>query len=130
MKIVLDTEKCSGCRICELVCSAYHEGVFSPQKTHIKIIDHYTLTGREKGIKSCNLCAGCVDVCPVNAITINGKWLTIDEDLCSGCGQCVDACPERVIFLNSTGVAAVPDFCEGNPSCVQWCPRQALSLEE
>ncbi len=130
MKLILDKEKCIGCKICELVCSAKHQGVFNPQKAHLKITDSYTKTGREQEMKTCTLCKDCIASCPVEAITFNGNWLVIDDGLCTGCGQCVDACPEGAIYLNSGGIAAVPDFCEGAPLCVEWCPRQAIRKEE
>ena len=130
MKLILDTEKCTGCKICELVCSAKHQGVFNPQKAHLIIIDNYTQTGREKGLKTCTLCMSCVKSCPVEAIAFNGKWLVVDDGLCTGCGQCADACPEGIIHLSSGGIAAVPDFCKGTPSCVEWCPHQAIRMEE
>jgi carbon-monoxide dehydrogenase iron sulfur subunit len=130
MKLLLDKEKCTGCKICELVCSAKHQGVFSPQKTHLKIIDHYTPNGRNKGLRSCTLCLSCVETCPEEAVSFNGKWLVIDNELCIGCGQCISACPEGVIYLDSNNIAAVPDFCEGSPSCVEWCPKGAIQQEE
>jgi carbon-monoxide dehydrogenase iron sulfur subunit len=129
MKLILDTEKCNGCKICELACSATHQGVFNPGKAHLKIIVASERTV-EKQLKSCTLCLDCVKSCPAEAIFFNGKWLDVDSELCSGCGQCIDACPEGVIYLNNDGKAAVPDFCQGSPSCIDWCPHQALSQKE
>jgi carbon-monoxide dehydrogenase iron sulfur subunit len=130
MKLTLDASKCTGCKICELACSAKHQGVFNPVKSHLNITDVETQAGREKRLKSCTLCLTCVSNCPVEAIAFNGKWLNIDSEICIGCGQCVDDCPPGVIYLNNDGKASVPDFCEGNPSCVEWCPHQALGKEE
>jgi carbon-monoxide dehydrogenase iron sulfur subunit len=130
MKLILDTEKCTGCKICELACSAKHQGVFNPRKAHLRIINKYTQTGREKEFKTCVLCMNCLEGCLVGAITFNGKWLVVDDSVCTGCSQCVDSCPEGVIYLNGNGIASVPDFCEGTPLCVEWCPRQAIRQEE
>jgi carbon-monoxide dehydrogenase iron sulfur subunit len=130
MKLILDTEKCTGCKICELACSATHQGVFNPAKAHLKIIVAGEKTKRGKQLNSCTLCLACVENCPVEAISFNGRWLVVNDELCSGCGQCVDVCPEGVIYLNNDGKAAVPDFCQGNPSCIDWCPHQALSQKE
>jgi carbon-monoxide dehydrogenase iron sulfur subunit len=130
MKLILDTEKCTGCKICELVCSANHQGVFNPQKAHLKIIDNYITAGREIGLKTCTLCMSCVKSCPVEAISYNSKWLVVSGELCNGCGQCISVCPEGIIYLNNEGIAAVPDFCEGNPYCIEWCPHQAIRKEE
>lgn len=129
MKLIFDTGKCTGCKICELACSAKHEGVFNPRKARLKIIDRYIETGRETKLKSCTLCMECVETCPTEAIISNGKWLTLDEELCTSCGICVDACPEGLIYMKSDDLPAIPDFCQGNPYCIEWCPQKCLILE-
>lgn len=129
MKLVLDSEKCTGCKLCELACSAKREGVFNPNKARLKIIDRYIETGRETKLKSCTLCLLCVEACPVEAITSNNKWLSLDDELCTGCEVCVDTCPEGVIHMKSDGLPAIPDLCQGNPYCVEWCPQQCLTVE-
>lgn len=129
MKLVLEPEKCTGCKLCELACSAKNESVFNPRKARLKIINRYIEEGREVEGKFCTLCKKCLEVCPTEAITFNGKWLTVDDELCSGCGECVDACPEGIIFLNDEDKAAICNLCEGTPYCVEWCPRKCLKLE-
>lgn len=110
--------------MCELICSAVHQGIFNPRESHITI-----LRGENKTINVCTLCLSCVSSCVTEAITFNGKWLTVDRDSCISCGNCVDECPEGVIYLDNEGKAAVPDFCQGNPSCVEWCPHHAISVQ-
>ena len=39
----------------------------------------------------CTLCAECVDDCPLNAISINGRANT-DRTLCDNCGICAEVC--------------------------------------
>ena len=36
-KLNVNTEKCYGCRFCELACSYHHGGVFSPELSSIRI---------------------------------------------------------------------------------------------
>ena len=40
----------------------------------------------------CILCENCLPVCPQNAITVNGKVVAIDRDLCDNCGRCTAVC--------------------------------------
>ena len=37
LSILTDAKVCVGCRICELVCSFHHNGVFSPDASSIKV---------------------------------------------------------------------------------------------
>lgn len=46
---------------------------------------------------TCTGCGACVDVCPVEAIKVNG--VADISDACVDCGQCVDACPVKAITL-------------------------------
>lgn len=46
----------------------------------------------------CTACGSCVEVCPVEAITLE-EVAVINPDLCIDCGVCVDECPEGAISL-------------------------------
>jgi Fe-S-cluster-containing hydrogenase component 2 len=43
-------------------------------------------------------CEGCVEVCPVEALT-RGNLLELDAEKCISCGVCVDACKHGAITL-------------------------------
>lgn len=47
----------------------------------------------------CTGCGLCVDVCPVEAITLENDKAKVDPDKCTDCGQCVDECPNEAISL-------------------------------
>lgn len=47
---------------------------------------------------TCISCGACVDVCPVDAISMEDKAV-IDADTCTECGVCVDECPVDAISL-------------------------------
>jgi len=51
------------------------------------------------GIEKCTGCGDCVEVCPVEAISLNDDKAVIDEDTCTECGLCVDECPNDAISL-------------------------------
>jgi len=48
--------------------------------------------------EKCTGCGICEDVCPANAITVNGQAL-VQPELCTGCGLCVGECPNNAIIL-------------------------------
>lgn len=48
----------------------------------------------------CIGCCTCVDVCPVNAISIENGKAKIDEKKCIKCGTCMAVCPVNAINNN------------------------------
>jgi ferredoxin len=48
----------------------------------------------------CTSCESCVEVCPTEAITLNGDDIAVvDPDLCSDCEECVEECPTEAISM-------------------------------
>jgi len=54
---------------------------------------------RETDREACTGCGQCVDVCPVDAITMEGDYPAVDNDWCIGCGVCMRPCPTSAIVL-------------------------------
>lgn len=50
------------------------------------------------GCNDGNCCEGCVEACPVQAITRKDK-VEIDKKTCILCGACVNACSKKAISL-------------------------------
>lgn len=45
----------------------------------------------------CNGDGECVEVCPLDAITIQDAVAVVDQETCGDCGACVDVCPTEAI---------------------------------
>ena len=131
------SEKCSGCRICQLMCSMIHgEGAFNPKRALLRVeinrrpgIDT-AISDIDKPIP-CLQCepAPCAESCPEDAFQWDEAleiW-KINHDLCTACGACVDVCPYDVIVM-SDDMAMKCDLCLGDPTCVQYCPTGALDI--
>jgi Fe-S-cluster-containing hydrogenase component 2 len=130
--IVCDPELCTGCRICEFVCSAAKVGAFYPELSRIR-----TAHPEPTLVMSvaCRLCQDppCVAVCPRQALSVNGDNGTVllDKVRCVGCGWCIEACDFGAIALDpSTKTVVICDLCSElpQPKCVELCPKGALSL--
>jgi pyruvate formate lyase activating enzyme len=48
----------------------------------------------------CIKCGNCVEVCPVNAITLTPDGTVTDPDLCKICGKCAEACPTKAMEMS------------------------------
>jgi NAD-dependent dihydropyrimidine dehydrogenase PreA subunit len=51
-------------------------------------------------LDKCEGTAECVEVCPLDAITVDDGKATVDEDTCGDCGACVDVCPTEAITVD------------------------------
>ena len=50
--------------------------------------------------EKCTGCESCVEVCPVEAISMKDGKAVVDADECIDCGQCVDECPTEAIAMD------------------------------
>jgi len=51
-------------------------------------------------VDACIGCGNCVNVCPVNAISLKNDVACIDGDKCIGCASCIAVCPNHAIDVN------------------------------
>ena len=131
--LYVDHEKCTGCRLCELVCSVSHDGVSNPTRSRIRV-----LKWEAEGIyipMTCQQCqdAPCLNVCPVKAISqdeVLGR-VAVDYDTCIGCRSCVSVCPFGAMSFNTTDRRVLKcDVCDGDPQCVRFCDVKAVDFVE
>ncbi|MFP4483078.1 MAG: TIGR04076 family protein [Thermovirgaceae bacterium] len=131
MRLVADPGVCSGCRACELACSAAHGGAYSPELSRIRITSDEKMCTDIPTV--CHQCgsAPCVKVCPVGALQRDPGTggLHLDEGLCTSCGACVNACPFGAIRMSPEVKPLVCDLCGGDPACAGRCPTGAVRVE-
>jgi len=124
--ILIDPEKCSGCRLCEMACAMIHTGRCSPQYSRIRIL---TFEGDSSHVPLlCQACeqAPCIKCCPMNARgrSADGAVVT-DADRCIGCRACIYICPFATPVVSpDTGKTMTCDLCADDgtgPWCVKAC---------
>jgi Fe-S-cluster-containing hydrogenase component 2 len=127
--LMINYEKCTGCRLCEIICSVMHEGVSNPSRSRIKVVKW-----EAEGLyipMSCQQCedAPCMNVCPVKAISRDEALgrVMVDYDVCIGCRACVSACPFGAMSFDVIGRKVIKcDLCDGDPQCVRFCEEKAV----
>jgi ferredoxin len=92
---------CCGC-CCEAMIAARRFAVLNPVHTtnFLPVVDE----------ENCNGCSKCVNVCPVEAMTLVSannphkprmKKARLNEEVCLGCGVCVRVCEKQGLHLES-----------------------------
>ena len=144
--IVVDHDRCLGCKSCELACAMAHceartlvEAVYGEARPQARV--HVEPAGRFGIPIHCMHCedAPCIAICPTEAIarTSEDAPVLIDQDRCIGCKYCMLVCPFGVISVSREGKAMIKcDMCIDRteageePACVATCPTGALKFEE
>lgn len=124
---------CTGCTLCELVCSFVHKQECSLAMSRIRITKD-----REFGNHKALLCMQCIEThcvksCPSEALHKDKETgaILVNRELCNGCEACVVACPMGGIHLDKEeNIVFLCDLCGGDPECVKWCSREALTVKE
>jgi len=131
--LYVDHEKCTGCRLCELVCAVSHDGISNPARSRIRV-----MKWEAEGLyipMTCQQCqdAPCLKVCPVKAISQEEQTgrVTVDYNTCIGCRSCVSVCPFGAMSFNTIDRRVLKcDLCDGNPQCVRFCEVKAVDFVE
>lgn len=129
--LVFSSALCTGCGLCELICSLVHTGTCSPARSRIRI-----LRMEQKGVIAQTFCqqcedAACIAACPVSAIRKNESAgvIEIDHGLCIMCDACIAACPFDGIYRDETDEQIIAcDLCGAEPQCVKYCETKAIEF--
>ncbi|MCL2421426.1 MAG: 4Fe-4S binding protein [Defluviitaleaceae bacterium] len=144
-RILIDTEKCMGCKNCSISCIQSHrtEGtVYDIDLTDLHLESRNTiLTDSQKRYKPlfCRHCSNpaCAKSCMSGAMVKDAATghVQYDPEKCGQCFMCVMHCPFGVLKpdrATSTYVVKC-DFCadqSSQPQCVRNCPTGAIRIEE
>ena len=118
MKIKITKEKCSGCRICELICSLFHLDVMNPMKSAVRIHDDDLGTSMKTPVL-CRQCKKmtCLDGEGIDESGEKAKFIwEIDR---------AERCPFNSLQVFA-GQSYHCDLCGGRPQCVLHCTTGAL----
>jgi len=144
--IVVDHDRCLGCKSCELACALAHcqaasleEAVRTDARAEPRV--HVEPSDGLGMPMQCHHCtnAPCVAVCPTGAIARGSQDapVLLDQDRCIGCRLCMVVCPFGAISISHHGKAMLKcDLCieqtqgGGLPACVAACPSGALRYED
>lgn len=116
---------CTGCSICELVCSLNKAGRLNIYQARLKVVPGKAL-GSSYPV-TCRHCspAPCHQACPVpEAMVVDGATgaVVLYQEHCIRCLACVEACPFGAIPVGPEGEVLKCDLCGGDPLCVRYCP--------
>ena len=136
--LVIDLEKCMGCKGCSVSCKNEHE---VPPNVNFSWVYQEGPVGVYPNVhmyylpRTCMQCSEpiCVEVCPTKASYINEEGIIlIDEDRCFGCQYCIWACPyearsfhpiKRLVQKRNSCIHLIA--MGKDPNCVANCPAKA-----
>ena len=128
-EIVADIDKCTGCRACEMACSAFHAksrySSVNPARSRIRVVAD-ELNDEYVPVRAGNFTrSGCDGR---HFYQLNGKQY-------SECSFCRASCPTRDFFIEpDSGLPLKCDMCEDEPPlaeplCVTVCQPGCLTYE-
>jgi len=139
-RIAHHPDTCTGCGLCDLMCSLHHEGEQGQSLSRGELVgDRITYDFKFYACRQCGA-PKCYEACPNQ-----DKALCIDEASgvkyidaaeCDACGDCIEACPfepPRIKMHPAKSIAFKCDLCRGReegPICLEYCSFDALSLAE
>ncbi len=85
------------CFCCPCCCLGLQNYKHMFKSKHMRSI-FKTIGWRAKGSDACISCGECIDVCPMECISLEGDGISVQGN-CIGCGLCSVKCPEKAIVM-------------------------------
>jgi carbon-monoxide dehydrogenase iron sulfur subunit len=131
-RIIINSEKCNGCGLCQLVCAIEKSGFYDPSLSRIKVKKYgYQVLFTPLVCSHCAVPV-CQASCLMNIIQKDAATgLTTREEVkCIGCRACQVSCPfDACAFDHLSGKVISCDLCKGSPLCIDFCPTGALQFQ-
>lgn len=124
-KLVADSGKCTGCGVCEEVCSKTYFKVADKEKSAIRVVKE---EGRHS-VKVCDQCGVCMKMCNTLALSkaANGV-VKLAANTCVGCLICVAECLRGYMHYHDD--LPIPFKCVACGLCAKSCPSGALAVAD
>lgn len=145
-RIMIESDKCEGCKNCSIACMQAHRG--APGTIYdLDLTDPANETRNIIRLNShgsyipifCRHCdePECVNSCMSGALTKDAvnNHIRYDANQCGSCFMCVMNCPYGVLKPDHITQSFIIrcDFCvndQEQPNCVKSCPKKAIHVEE
>ena len=120
MKIRIRKERCSGCHICEMVCSLFHTGRINVERSAIRIHQD----DLETSMNTPHLCRQCKKM---KCLEVEGLPQEPERRQFRWPKPRADQCPfEALPVFEDTAFHC--DLCGGDPRCVRVCTTGAIRI--
>ena len=122
MRIKVNPKKCSGCHLCEMVCSLLHLGILNIEKSAI----HIQKDDLDTSLNTPILCHQCKEM-----KCLYGEEMGADLEKRKFIWNKIRAkrCPFNALSILGEN-AYHCDLCGENPQCIKVCTPKAISLQK